>query len=35
LGRVQQEVEALRSLVDEYPESLYVAPAEERLRTVK
>ena len=35
LGRVQEEVETLRTLVDAYPQSLYVAPAEERLRAAQ
>jgi TolA-binding protein len=35
LGRTQEEVEALRALVDGYPGSLYVAPAQKRLRAIR
>jgi TolA-binding protein len=35
LGRTQEEVEALRTLVDGYPGSLYVAPAQKRLRAIR
>jgi TolA-binding protein len=35
LGREREEIATLRELVDAYPDSLYVAPAEERLRSVE
>jgi TolA-binding protein len=35
LGRGREEIETLRELVDAYPDSLYVAPARERLRSAQ